>query len=232
MFGIGDEVKVPAFVFASWCGSNIDEQVDVRVVAEGDGVVVVANEAGEMQPVPLAHCTQIGPRRRRGRRPAAPRSVVADTSAEDAVDTADEDVAASSANDATHNVVAPSAVNVTPWSFRALTDELRAEWWPSEEQLATMAATFHGDVAGFLRAIAASISLSVAEKNRILDSMPKLQKSQVDTLFEIFADEAEKFESLHAECKGTRPGICAEIESLQRKHAAEWVGIVAIRWRE
>jgi hypothetical protein len=76
------------------------------------------------------------------------------------------------------------------------------------------------DEQNFLRLLAGSISLSRAEKKRIIDSIPKLKQTQIDELINIFEDEKEKFAELPK--KHT-----IELDRLAQKHLEEWLDIEA-----
>ena len=70
----------------------------------------------------------------------------------------------------------------------------------------------------FIKLLAGSISLSRAEKKRIIDSIPKLKQSQIDELINIFEDEKAKFAELPA--KHTK-----ELDRLAKQHYEDWVDI-------
>jgi len=70
----------------------------------------------------------------------------------------------------------------------------------------------------FINLLAGSISLSKAEKRRILDSIPKLKQSQVDELINIFEDERKKFAELPEKHS-------KELERLAKKHYEDWKSI-------
>ena len=72
----------------------------------------------------------------------------------------------------------------------------------------------------FMKLLAGSISLSKAEKKRIIDSIPKLRQSQIDELVNIFEDEKVKFAELPK--KHT-----TELEKLAKQHLEDWLDIEA-----
>lgn len=71
------------------------------------------------------------------------------------------------------------------------------------------------DDAKFLQLLASSISLSKAEKKRIVDAIPKLKQWQVDELMTIFEEEKKKFAQLS---KRHAP----QLEKLAKQHYEEW----------
>ena len=71
------------------------------------------------------------------------------------------------------------------------------------------------DDAKFLPLLASSISLSKAEKKRIVDAIPKLKQWQVDELMTIFEEEKKKFAQLS---KRHVP----QLEKLAKQHYEEW----------
>ena len=70
----------------------------------------------------------------------------------------------------------------------------------------------------FIRLLAGSISLSRAEKKRIIESIPKLKQTQVDELIRIFEDEKVKFAELSKK-------HVPELERLAKKHKEDWIDI-------
>ncbi|OIO53384.1 hypothetical protein COT40_00240 [Candidatus Peregrinibacteria bacterium CG08_land_8_20_14_0_20_41_10] len=48
----------------------------------------------------------------------------------------------------------------------------------------------------FLQLIAGSLSLTIEEKRKIIESIPKLSQKQIDELIKIFEEEIEKFNEL------------------------------------
>lgn len=72
----------------------------------------------------------------------------------------------------------------------------------------------------FLQLLAGSISLTVNEKKRIIESVPKLSQFQIDELMKIFEEEKGKFAELekkHAD----------QVANLEEKHAQGWQDVEA-----
>jgi len=67
----------------------------------------------------------------------------------------------------------------------------------------------------FLTLLAASISLSKAEKKRIIDAIPKLKQWQIDELINIFTEEKQKFAQLSKK-------HVPQLEKLAKQHYEEW----------
>jgi len=67
----------------------------------------------------------------------------------------------------------------------------------------------------FIKLLAGSISLSRAEKKRIIDAVPKLQQWQVDELVNIFEEEKKKFAQLSQR-------HVPQLEKLAKQHYEEW----------
>lgn len=67
----------------------------------------------------------------------------------------------------------------------------------------------------FLMLLASSISLSKAEKKRIIDAVPKLKQWQVDELMNIFKEEKQKFAQLSKK-------HVPQLEKLAKQHYEEW----------
>ncbi|MBD3156493.1 hypothetical protein GF369_01565 [Candidatus Peregrinibacteria bacterium] len=67
----------------------------------------------------------------------------------------------------------------------------------------------------FLTLLASSISLSKAEKKRILDAVPKLKQWQVDELMTIFNEEKKKFAQLSKK-------HVPQLEKLAKQHYEDW----------
>lgn len=67
----------------------------------------------------------------------------------------------------------------------------------------------------FLELLAASISLSKAEKKRIIDAIPKLKQWQIDELINIFTEEKQKFAQLSKK-------HVPQLEKLAKQHYEEW----------
>ncbi len=67
----------------------------------------------------------------------------------------------------------------------------------------------------FLQLLAWSISLSKAEKKKIIQSIPKLSQYQIDELMKIFEEEKSKFSSLDQKHK-------EQLRALESKHSADW----------
>jgi hypothetical protein len=70
----------------------------------------------------------------------------------------------------------------------------------------------------FLKLLAASISLSKAEKMRILEAIPKLKQWQVDELINIFEEERKKFAQLSER-------HVPQLKKLEKQHFEEWKDI-------
>lgn len=72
----------------------------------------------------------------------------------------------------------------------------------------------------FLQLLAGSISLTINEKKRIIESVPKLSQFQIDELMKIFEEERGKFAELekkHAD----------QVANLEEKHAQGWQDVEA-----
>ena len=67
----------------------------------------------------------------------------------------------------------------------------------------------------FITLLASSISLSKAEKKRILDAVPKLKQWQVDELMTIFNEEKKKFAQLSKK-------HVPQLEKLAKQHYEDW----------
>ena len=67
----------------------------------------------------------------------------------------------------------------------------------------------------FLMLLASSISLSKAEKKRIIDAVPKLKQWQIDELMNIFKEEKQKFAQLSKK-------HVPQLEKLAKQHYEEW----------
>jgi primosomal protein N' len=67
----------------------------------------------------------------------------------------------------------------------------------------------------FLMLLASSISLSKAEKKRIIEAIPKLKQWQVDELMNIFKEEKQKFAQLSKK-------HVPQLEKLAKQHFEEW----------
>lgn len=67
----------------------------------------------------------------------------------------------------------------------------------------------------FLQLLATSISLTKLEKQRIIDSIPKLSQYQIDELMRIFEEEQRKFAELNK--KHTD-----QLKDLEAKHKDDW----------
>ena len=70
----------------------------------------------------------------------------------------------------------------------------------------------------FLHLLAGSISLTKDEKQRIVESIPKLKQSQVDELVKIFEEERVKFAELGQE-------HVPQLEKLAKQHYEDWIDI-------
>lgn len=70
----------------------------------------------------------------------------------------------------------------------------------------------------FLKLLAGSISLSKAEKMRILEAIPKLKQWQVDELVNIFEEERKKFAQLSER-------HVPQLKKLEKQHFEEWKDI-------
>lgn len=71
------------------------------------------------------------------------------------------------------------------------------------------------DEMNFLTLLASSISLSKAEKKRIVDAIPKLKQWQIDELINIFTEEKQKFAQLSKK-------HVPQLEKLAKQHYEEW----------
>ena len=67
----------------------------------------------------------------------------------------------------------------------------------------------------FLELLAKSISLTKTEKQRIIDSIPKLSQYQIDELIRIFEEEQKKFAQLNQTHE-------AQLKALEEKHKNDW----------
>lgn len=67
----------------------------------------------------------------------------------------------------------------------------------------------------FLQLLAASISLTKTEKQRIITSIPKLSQYQIDELIRIFEEEQKKFAELNAK-------HADQLKVLEEKHKNDW----------
>ena len=67
----------------------------------------------------------------------------------------------------------------------------------------------------FLRLLAASISLTKVEKQRIIASIPKLSQYQIDELMRIFGEEQKKFSELNKKHAN-------QLKELESKHKDDW----------
>ncbi len=74
------------------------------------------------------------------------------------------------------------------------------------------------DTDRFLKLLAQSISLSKAEKLRIINSFPSLSDFQINELIRIFQDEEQEFAKLPEK-------NVPELERLAKKHALDWESI-------
>ncbi|MFA5352279.1 MAG: hypothetical protein WC304_03300 [Candidatus Gracilibacteria bacterium] len=67
----------------------------------------------------------------------------------------------------------------------------------------------------FLQLLAASISLTKTEKQRIITSIPKLSQYQIDELIRIFEEEQKKFAELNSK-------HADQLKVLEEKHKNDW----------
>lgn len=67
----------------------------------------------------------------------------------------------------------------------------------------------------FLLLLASSISLSKAEKKRIVEAIPKLKQWQIDELINIFEEEKQKFAQLSKK-------HVPQLEKLAKQHFEDW----------
>ncbi|MFH0834690.1 MAG: hypothetical protein V2A63_04895 [Patescibacteria group bacterium] len=67
----------------------------------------------------------------------------------------------------------------------------------------------------FLELLAKSISLTKTEKQRIIDSIPKLSQYQIDELMRIFEEEQKKFAELNAKHED-------QLKEIEAKHKNDW----------
>lgn len=70
----------------------------------------------------------------------------------------------------------------------------------------------------FLDLLAGSISLTKTEKQRIIQSIPKLSQYQIDELLRIFREEKVKFDELNAK-------HAEQMAKLQKQHEKDWQDI-------
>lgn len=70
----------------------------------------------------------------------------------------------------------------------------------------------------FLHLLAGSISLTKDEKQRIVESIPKLKQSQIDELVKIFEEERVKFAELGQE-------HVPQLDKLAKQHYEDWIDI-------
>ena len=89
---------------------------------------------------------------------------------------------------------------------------------PAELKVPVPPHTLNFDEKEFMRLLASSISLSKAEKKRIIDSIPKLKQGQINELVRIFEDEKKKFAALS---KKHLP----QLEKLATQHYYDWLSI-------
>jgi hypothetical protein len=86
---------------------------------------------------------------------------------------------------------------------------------PKVIQVIIPAHTLNFDEQYFLHLLAGSISLTKEEKQRIVDSVPKLKQSQVDELIKIFEEERRKFAELSAK-------HVEQLKKLEDQHLRDW----------
>ena len=67
----------------------------------------------------------------------------------------------------------------------------------------------------FLELLAKSISLTKTEKQRIIESVPKLSQYQIDELMRIFEEEQKKFSELNNSHE-------EQLKALEAKHKNDW----------
>jgi len=67
----------------------------------------------------------------------------------------------------------------------------------------------------FLELLAKSISLTKTEKQRIIESIPKLSQYQIDELIRIFEEEQKKFFELNQTHE-------EQLKALEKKHKNDW----------
>ena len=67
----------------------------------------------------------------------------------------------------------------------------------------------------FIKLLAISLSLSVQEKQKIIESIPTLSQYQVDKLVTIFEEEQAKFHELESRMKD-------QVQKLREKQQADW----------
>ncbi len=72
---------------------------------------------------------------------------------------------------------------------------------------------FDGKV--FLELLAGSISLTINEKKKIIEAIPKLSQFQIDELMKIFDEEKGKFAELEKKHSD-------QIQELEKQHAGSW----------
>lgn len=71
------------------------------------------------------------------------------------------------------------------------------------------------DESYFLRLLAGSISLTIEEKKKIIDSIPRLSQYQIDELIKILEEEKRKFLELNKK-------HLAQLKKLEEKHTKDW----------
>lgn len=71
------------------------------------------------------------------------------------------------------------------------------------------------DESYFLQLLAGSISLTIDEKKKIIESIPRLTQHQVDELIKILEEEKRKFRELNKK-------HLAQLKQLEAKHAKDW----------
>lgn len=71
------------------------------------------------------------------------------------------------------------------------------------------------DEQNFLELLAKSISLTKTEKQRIIESIPKLSQYQIDELMRIFEEEQKKFAELNNSHE-------EQLKALEAKHKNDW----------
>lgn len=77
----------------------------------------------------------------------------------------------------------------------------------------------------FLRLLSGSISLTKAEKLRIIERIPTLSQAQVDRLTEIFQEEQVKFSSL-------KQSHSSEVSALEQQSMEDWQDVESQKQEE
>ena len=90
--------------------------------------------------------------------------------------------------------------------------------FPPQLKIKVPASELKFDEDYFIRLLAGSISLSKDEKQKIVESVPKLKQAQIDELIRIFEEEKQKFAALSAK-------HVPQLEKLAQQHYDEWMSL-------